>query len=540
VILAIAGAEILPLELSPDAGPTNMGPEFFFETRRDALMRPVTFRALMLVTALLGTGLSAAEPAPVAPAVPTPEPEEATLSRPPYLQLGTPNSMVVVWRTLGKLAAPSVRYGAEMTKLDQAVTAGAITIRVAPNVPGDLPKMHSAPDWTWQYEATISGLSTESKYFYAIYDGDKKIAGGDETYFFTTHPAPGKNKATRFWLVGDSGTGGTAQAEVYQAMVKYVADQKRPLDMYVHVGDMAYTTGKEHEFEKGYFKPYEPLLRNTVCWPSLGNHEGYTSKGASGTGPYFDVYVVPTKGEAGGVASGCEAYYSFDYGQIHFICLDSFDLDRTPAGAMAKWLKADLEKTKAAWLVAFWHHPPYTKGTHDSDVEKCEKEMRTHIMPILESSGVDIVLTGHSHIYERSMLIDGAYATPTLADKVVLDDGDGNPKGDGAYRKSPGLNPNEGDVQIVAGHGGTTLGRKGTMPVMKTVVIEHGSCIIDVDGQTLSLVMLNKLGEVRDQFSIIKDQKVTPKRVENPRQLPPYTPPPKAENKPEGKKPVAK
>ena len=100
---------------------------------------------------------------------------------------------------------------------------------------------------------------------------------------------------------------------------------------------------------------------------------------------------------------------------------------------MAQWLKADLEKTKAEWLIAYFHHPPYTKGSHDSDKEEQLIEMREHIMPILESGGVDIVFTGHSHIYERSMLIDGAYATPTVSEGVILDDGDGNPNGDGPY-----------------------------------------------------------------------------------------------------------
>ena len=104
--------------------------------------------------------------------------------------------------------------------------------------------------------------------------------------------------------------------------------------------------------------------------------------------PYYDAYVCPTRGEAGGVPTGTEAYYSFDYGRIHFICLDSHDLDRKPTGLMARWLKLDLERTKADWLVAFFHHPPYTKGTHDSDREKQLIEMRQHIMPILESGGV--------------------------------------------------------------------------------------------------------------------------------------------------------
>ena len=97
------------------------------------------------------------------------------------------------------------------------------------------------------------------------------------------------------------------------------------------------------------------------------------------------------RGEAGGLASGKEAFYSYEIGTVHFICLDSHDLSRKPDGEMALWLRADLERTKAKWLIAYWHHPPYTKGSHDSDREKQLVEMRTYIMPILESGGIDPV-----------------------------------------------------------------------------------------------------------------------------------------------------
>src|SRR5580765_4495942 len=117
--------------------------------------------------------------------------------------------------------------------------------------------------------------------------------------------------------------------------------------------------------------------------------------------------------------------------------------------------------------------------------------MRKLIMPIIEAGGVDLVLTGHSHIYERSMLMDGAYATPTVSDNVILDDGDGDPDGDGAYRKSAGIKAHEGTVQVVAGNAGAQLGRSGTMPVMRRTIVEHGSVIVDVYGDTLTARMLD-------------------------------------------------
>ena len=279
---------------------------------------------------------------------------------------------------------------------------------------------------------------------------------------------------------------------------------------------MAYGDGTDRQFQRNFFEIYQNTLKNVVTWATMGNHEGYTSRGRTGIGPYYDAYVMPTNAEAGGVASGTEAYYSFNIGNIHYVCLDSHDLDRKPTGAMAQWLRQDLEAANADWLIAFWHHPPYTKGSHDSDNEGQLTEMRTHIMPILEAGGVDMVFTGHSHIYERSMLMDGAYETPTFAEGKILDDGDGNPDGDGAYRKSAGLNPHEGTVQIVAGHGGAGVSRRGTMPVMREIIVEHGSVIIDVEGDTLTGRMLDKHDEIRDLFQIVKRGEVNLEPIENP------------------------
>jgi hypothetical protein len=138
--------------------------------------------------------------------------------------------------------------------------------------------------------------------------------------------------------------------------------------------------------------------------------------------------------------------------------------------------------------------------------------MREHIMPILESHGVDLVLAGHSHTYERSMLIDGAYATPTVVDGVVYDDGDGDPgpSGDGPYRKSEGLNPNEGTIAVVAGNGRGAVQSIGTMPVMRQTIPQTGSLLLDVDGDTLTGYMINWLSQIPDRFQIIKSGSVDP------------------------------
>ena len=477
-----------------------------------------------MVVALAASGLRAAD-----------QDEHPAFARAPYLQFSTTNSIYVVWRSEGPVT-PVVKWGTRLDRLTSELsyvsdtTGTGILVRTSlgtntQSIPErwqgfrtddnlKLRKMHSAPIGTFQYEARLMGLTAATKYYYAVFDGDHRLTPADESYSFVTPPAVGTRQPVRFWALGDGGTGRPDQAAVYRAMLDVTAREKHPLDLWLHLGDMAYGTGRDVEFQSRFFESYEGALRSSVCWPTMGNHEGYTSKGTTGVGPYYDAYVMPRRGEAGGLASGTEAYYSFDWANIHFICLDSHDLERKAGGAMAKWLKADLEKAKADWLIAFWHHPPYTKGSHDSEKEKDMTEMRQNIMPIIESGGVDLILAGHSHIYERSMLIDGAYSSTNMAsENKVLDDGDGDPDGDGAYRKSGGLRPHEGLVAIVAGNAGAAISRKGTVPLMKKTMTEYGSVLVDVDGDTLTGRMINKSGNVRDLFSLVKRGKVEPVRL---------------------------
>jgi 3',5'-cyclic AMP phosphodiesterase CpdA len=460
----------------------------------------------------------------VKPEPDTPVPQgPARITRGPYPQAAAPDSMHLVWRVRNE-TQPVVRYGTSWSELNQQVAGEAIITRRKAgegNTDGGAAPLFAAPSQTRQYEARITGLKPDTKYYYAVYDGARVLSPADADHSFTTLPVPGTEKPLLMWVVGDSGMANRPQEKVHRAMRAWLEKEKRALDLYIHVGDMAYGEGLDTQFQLKFFQVYQDTLRNTVCWPALGNHEGKTSNGPKGTGPYFDSYVVPTAGESGGVPSGTEQYYSFDIGRVHFICLNSFDTSRKVDGPMAQWLKADLEKTKQDWIIAFFHHPPYTKGSHDSDDIKKDRElveMRENILPILEGGGVDLVLAGHSHIYERSFLIDGAYATPTTAEGHVLNDGDGNPAGDGAYQKSAGLPPHAGSVSIVAGHGGATLGRKlKPSPVMRTSVLEFGSLLLDLKGDTVTGIMLNSDGVVRDTFQLIKRGKVELARIATPK-----------------------
>ncbi len=125
--------------------------------------------------------------------------------------------------------------------------------------------------------------------------------------------------------------------------------------------------------------------------------------------------------------SGTESYYSFDYGNIHFLVLNSFDENRAVGSTMYNWALSDIQNTDQKWIVAIWHHPPYSKGWHTSEgtqgngdpAEIQLIEMRQNFLPMLESNGVDLVVAGHSESYERSYLINGHYGVSDTFDEAI-------------------------------------------------------------------------------------------------------------------------
>ncbi len=408
--------------------------------------------------------------------------QAAVVTRGPYLQLGTPDAITVRWRT--DVATDSlVRYGTSSANLDLSAGAGGTVT---------------------EHEVRLSSLAPNAKYFYSVGTAAQVLAGGSASYFFVTSPPAGTAKPTRIWVLGDSGTANANAAAVRDAYLAYTGS--RGQELWLMLGDNAYNSGTDAEFQSAVFDMYPQTLRNSVLWPTLGNHDGASADSATETGPYYASFTLPRQGEAGGVASGTEAYYSFDFGTIHFICLDSYETSRAPGGAMLTWLEADLLTTNADWVIAFWHHPPYSKGSHDSDTDTAMSQMRANVLPLLEAYGVDLVLTGHSHSYERSFLLDQHYGlSTTLQSWMILDSGNGRPAGDGAYEKPTlGPAPHEGAVYAVAGSSGQISSAPLNHPAMVISLLQLGSMVLDIDGQSLDARFLNSAGQVTDSFQIHK------------------------------------
>ncbi|MBK9760707.1 MAG: metallophosphoesterase family protein [Flavobacteriales bacterium] len=406
-----------------------------------------------------------------------------TIHRGPYIHIVTPTSAVIKWKT-DVPTNSRVRYG---------TIAGSLT--------------QNADDATMsvEHEVTVSGLVASTSYFYSIGTTSTELAGNTPNHFFKTHPQQSSMAPFRIWAIGDAGTTTADQVRVRDSYATYTTGQKA--DMWLMLGDNAYWQGREMEYQEGIFKIYGDQLRNTELWPAPGNHDYYSGANASSNnGPYFDVFALPKLAQAGGVPSNTEAYYSFDYGKVHFICIDSDGSPRAIGGTMYNWLVSDLAYAQAnsEWIIAYFHHPPYTKGTHNSDSDAQLTEMRTNFVPLLEQNGVDLVLNGHSHVYERSFLIDNHIGLSSTFNPVTmkLDGGNGS---SAPYVKPGDLPPHMGTVYTVCG----VSGKKGTGTLNHPAMFMStgaywGSLLIDIDGLTLTTKFLNDVGAVIDQFTIQK------------------------------------
>jgi len=411
--------------------------------------------------------------------------ESLQVSRGPYLQTGTPTSVIVKWSTLSPTDS-KVLYDSAPGSLTSSVSDGTSTT---------------------DHEIELTGLSPDTTYYYSVGSTTEVLAGNDLDHFFLTSPVSGTSKPTRIWVLGDSGTANANAQSVANAYTTFTGS--RHTDLWMMLGDNAYNSGTDSEYQAAVFETYPEMLRKSVLWATLGNHDGYTADSASQSGPYYDIFTFPRAGEAGGEPSGTEAYYSFDYGNIHFICLESYETNRSPGGAMLTWAAADIAATTQEWIIAFWHLPPYSKGSHDSDnsAEIHMTQMRENALPILEAAGVDLVLSGHSHSYERSFLLEGHYGlSTTLTNAMKIDDGDGQEGGDGAYKAVyDEANPYQGAVYITAGSSGKIDGGSLDHPVMVHASLNFlGSLVLDIDDNRLDATFVRSDGSTPDSFTILK------------------------------------
>ncbi|MEZ6183736.1 MAG: metallophosphoesterase [Planctomycetota bacterium] len=280
------------------------------------------------------------------------------LSRRPYVQSPTHDSAVIAWNT----AAPAetvLEYG-ETPAL--GLSAGAPRARVS------------------AHAVKLSGLKAGTRYSYRLVTNQG--APLTRRLFFETAPVG----PTPFTVVafGDSGALSLEQGEVARAMTAEDAD------VYLHLGDIIYPNGGAGDgfrhYQERFFDFYEDMLETRAIWPAPGNHDALAA-----FGPFKEAFYLPNDQDP---VQG-ELYYSFVWGDVKFVVLETTLLHRIPLGSHMDWFRRELQ-TPERWKVVLAHHPLYSAGSHGND-----PILQMAIEQILEDNRVDIVLGGHEHNYER-------------------------------------------------------------------------------------------------------------------------------------------
>jgi hypothetical protein len=308
----------------------------------------------------------------------------ANFTRGPFLQSATATSQTLVWHTPAA-ASTIVEYG-------------------------------PTPDLGWRYEsatptnvhvATLTGLAPDTRYWYRALSGAGGRTGQSPLTAFRTLRISG---GLSFACLADIGSGTADQFAVARVL------RGLSPDLVLMPGDLVYTRFVPELLDFHYFSIYDAQMRTCPFFVTAGNHDVLY-----GSPQYFyDAYWMPTNSaspaEHAAESTTPESYYSFDHGDAHFVGLYAPLLYSTvhvePTSAQIRWLEADLAASNKPWKFAFLHVPLFTSNGHRTDdynyngILDCE-ELRAVLLPIFQRYGVQVVFSGHAHVYERFTPVQG-------------------------------------------------------------------------------------------------------------------------------------
>jgi 3',5'-cyclic AMP phosphodiesterase CpdA len=201
--------------------------------------------------------------------------------------------------------------------------------------------------------------------------------GADEFKF------PLKSDSVRFAAIGDMGTGEPPQYEVAQQMLK--ARQTFAFDFVIMLGDNIYGGSNPADFERKFSVPYKPLIDAGVkFYASLGNHDNTNER-------FYQPFNM-----------NGESYYTYKKGNVRFFALNSNYMDPKQLA----WLETQLKDAgNGGWKICYFHHPLYSSGQYHGP----SLDLRKLLEPLFIKYGVDVVFSGHDHVYERVHPQNGIY-----------------------------------------------------------------------------------------------------------------------------------
>jgi hypothetical protein len=193
---------------------------------------------------------------------------------------------------------------------------------------------------------------------------------------------PLKPKSVRFAIIGDNGTGRKPQYEVAAEMAKY--HDVFGFDFVIMLGDNIYGGKSPADFKSKFEDPYSKLLDSGVkFYASLGNHDDSNER-------LYKPFNMDGK-----------RYYTFKRANVEFFALDSNYMDPQ----QLNWVTQQLQDSTSTWKICFFHHPLYSDGRfHGPDLD-----LRKLLEPIFMKYGVEVVFSGHEHLYERIHPQHGIY-----------------------------------------------------------------------------------------------------------------------------------
>ncbi|MCX7879251.1 MAG: metallophosphoesterase family protein [Ignavibacteria bacterium] len=284
----------------------------------------------------------------------------------PYLQAVTQNSIVVMVETDTKDPV-FVQYG--KTSLENSSKTKFYLVT------------EDKRSQTYVHRVYLENLEPNTEYKY------RAVHKKDTSSIFTFKTAVPEGVPFRVAIMGDN----RSNPEKHSKKSKKMAQHSPHISIYT--GDLCFA-GRYFEWKQEFFTPEEQeLIARVPFFNSLGNHEAQTE--------LTKVFLQAPKS-----SSNDEYYYSFDYGDAHFLILNT-ETNVSPGSPQWKFAESDLANTNKKWKIVAFHIPAYSFGKHPPN-----KKMQEMTTQIFEKYGVDLVLNGHNHFYQRN-LVNGIYHITT-------------------------------------------------------------------------------------------------------------------------------